>query len=186
MENIFTSYKSLSGPLSLGAKRPFSLGERLISKVTHLRHWVAAPSSQKVVWRKATRRKAWPGSWICAAKHVFSPVAAWTGSVLPASDVYRDGRAPGENSRAATRGWRPATEPRLPRLLLGLGQTRPGGSSEGGGGADTIPEDQQQGETHCHRVRAACSAVKRTECNGIIKNNNKKQQHKNSRGKSPF
>lgn len=67
--------------------------------------------------------------------------------MLPCGDVYRDGGAPGKNSTAAALGRRPPAEPRLSRLLLGLGQTGPGGSAEGGGGTDSVPEDQQQGET---------------------------------------
>lgn len=89
------------------------------------------------------------------AKHVFC--TAWTALVCLSGDVRRDGGAPGEGSRAAPLGRRPAAEPRLPRLLLGLGQTRSGGSAEGGGGTDPLPEDQRQGEAHCHRG-AACLA----------------------------
>lgn len=135
-----------------------------VMKVTSLYRWVAAlrfaeqlsaTMRQKNEEEKETRRKYWPGSSLYAAKHVFC--TAWTAVVCLSGDVRRDGGDPGEGSRAAPLGRRPATEPRLPRLLLGLGQTGSGGSAEGGGGADPLPEDQRQGEAHCHR-EAACPA----------------------------
>lgn len=40
----------------------------------------------------------------------------------------------------------PATEPGLPRFLLGPGQAGAGGPAEGGGEPDPVPENRKQGE----------------------------------------
>lgn len=62
-------------------------------------------------------------------------------------DGCRDGGALGKSSGAGPAGRDPPTEPRLSRLLLGLGQTGSGGPTEGDRRPDPVPENQQQGAT---------------------------------------
>lgn len=80
--------------------------------------------------------------WLRSAARV---PPAWAAAL--GADVCKHGGALSEGGRAGPDGRHPATEPRLPRLLLGLGQTGSGGPAEGGGRPDPVPEDQQQGGT---------------------------------------
>ena len=73
--------------------------------------------------------------------------AAWAVVVLLCADVCRDGGgAFSENSPAGPPGRDSTAEPGLPRLLLGLCQTGPGGPAEGGRKPHSVPENQQPGE----------------------------------------